>query len=71
VERRPTIAVVLNGKIVDRLKMTGTDVAYPDYHVVPGPSGQSNMLELSIDSTAMEDGQDRGLRLRFLSWGPG
>jgi hypothetical protein len=71
VERRPTITVVLNGKIVDRLKMTGTDVAYPDYHVVPAPSGQNNMLELSIDSTAVEDGQDRGLRLRFLSWGPG
>ncbi|HVS33869.1 MAG TPA: glycosyltransferase family 39 protein [Thermoanaerobaculia bacterium] len=68
VETHPRVTIALNGKVVDQLQMT-TDVAYPDYHVVPAPAGATNVLELSIDQTVLEEGENRGLRLRFLSWG--
>jgi hypothetical protein len=67
VAKRPTITVKLNGKVIDELRMT-TNYSTPDYNITPHPGG-SNILELSTDQTAVVEGQERGLRLRFLSFG--
>lgn len=67
--QRPTISVVLNGKLVERFGVTGEEIARE--YKVQG-TGSANVLELSIDRALppdATDGRERGLRLRFLSWG--
>jgi dolichyl-phosphate-mannose-protein mannosyltransferase len=64
VGRQPAIGVVLNGKVLDRFRATDQYISR-DYHVTPAPA--ENVLQLSTDQTA--DG--RGLKVRFISWGPG
>ncbi len=62
--RQPRISVVLNGKLLDRFRATEQYVSR-DYHVTPGPA--ENVLQLSTDQSA----DNRGLKVRFISWGPG
>lgn len=62
--KQPQIAVVLNGKVLDRFRATEQYISR-DYHVAPGPG--ENVLQLSTDQTA----GSRGLKVRFISWGPG
>jgi hypothetical protein len=69
VARHPTITVKLNGKVLDRLRMS-TNYATPDYTVDP-EDGVPNFLELTTDQVTLVEGEERGLRLRFLSFGSG
>jgi dolichyl-phosphate-mannose-protein mannosyltransferase len=64
VGRQPEIAVVLNGKVLDRFRAADQYISR-DYHVTPAPA--ENVLQLSTDQTA----DSRGLKVRFISWGPG
>ncbi|HSP17565.1 MAG TPA: hypothetical protein VLV78_22665 [Thermoanaerobaculia bacterium] len=64
VGKHPDISVVLNGKALERFQATEQFISR-DYHVKPAP-GQ-NVLQLSTDQTA----DHRGLKVRFISWGPG
>ncbi len=68
---KPRIEVKLNGSVVGELAGTGDSVDR-DFRVTPAASGQPNTLELSIDRTVpASDGEpERGLRLRYLAWGP-
>jgi hypothetical protein len=70
VSKQPAITVMLNGKMLERFRATGADISR-DYHVTPldGP----NVMQLSTDQTSKDatTGRDLGLRVRFISWGPG
>lgn len=72
IARNPTITVKLNGRVVERVPVTGDSVER-DFHVDPAPRGLPNVLELSIDQTVLPQHESRelGLRLRYLAWGPG
>ncbi|HUP45979.1 MAG TPA: hypothetical protein VM779_10760 [Thermoanaerobaculia bacterium] len=63
-----TVTVTLNGQVIDRIQVDALEISR-DYEVDPLPPDQPNRLELSIDRTIEENRQQRGLRLRFLSWG--
>ena len=71
VDQHPTIAVVLNGRVVDTIAVTADSIER-DYHVQPAPGDAPNTLELSIDRTVPwhEPPRELGLRLRYLAWGP-
>ncbi|HEU4520435.1 MAG TPA: DUF2079 domain-containing protein [Thermoanaerobaculia bacterium] len=62
------VTVTLNGRVIERFTVETLEVSR-DYEVAPAPSSRPNHLQLAIDRTVEEDGQQRGLRLRFLSWG--
>jgi hypothetical protein len=68
--KHPTITVTLNGKLLERFAPDSTEVSR-DYHVTPAAT--ANVLGLAIDQTTKENGsgRDLGLRVRFISWGPG
>ncbi len=71
IPKNPTITVKLNGRIVDRIPVTGDSVER-DFDVTPAPRGLPNVLELSIDHTVLPEHESRelGLRLGYLAWGP-
>ncbi|HEV8661144.1 MAG TPA: hypothetical protein VGS96_21280 [Thermoanaerobaculia bacterium] len=62
--KQPNIAVTLNGHALDRFRATEEYISR-DYHVTPAM--EPNVLELSTDQTV----DKRGLKVRFISWGPG
>ncbi len=70
VAKQPEITVTLNGHTLERFRATSPDVSR-DYHVtaLDGP----NVMTLASDQTTKEAGSGRelGLRVRFISWGPG
>ena len=63
------VTVSLNGRVIDRIAVQGWETSR-DYEVAPAPPGTPNRLELTIDRTHTADGRERGLRMRFLAWGP-
>jgi hypothetical protein len=71
IAKKPTITVKLNGRVVERVPVTGVAVER-DFHVEPAPRGLPNVLELSIDRTMLpaHESRELGLRLRYLAWGP-
>jgi hypothetical protein len=70
VAKKPLITVSLNGKTLERFRATTADISR-DYHVTPLDG--INVMELSTDQTTKDaiTGRDLGLRVRFISWGPG
>jgi len=62
-----TIAIALNGRVIDRLAAVDEDDR--EYHVTPAPNGAPNLLELSIDLTIHEP-RELGMTIRCLSFGP-
>lgn len=69
--REPAIAISLNGKLLERLRATTVEISR-DFHVTPLPS--QNVMELSTDQTvkpSSAEPRELGLRVRFISWGPG
>ena len=70
VSKPPVITVVLNGKTLERFRATSPEISR-DYHVTP--LGTPNVLQLSTDQMTKDatSGRDLGLRVRFISWGPG
>ncbi|HEY3052131.1 MAG TPA: glycosyltransferase family 39 protein [Thermoanaerobaculia bacterium] len=64
VSKQPNVTVTLNGKTLDRFRATEEFISR-DYHVTPAM--EPNVLELSTDQTL----DKRGLKVRFISWGPG
>ena len=71
IEKKPTLTVKLNGRVVERVPVTG-DSLERDFHVDPAPRGLPNVLELSIDRTVLPEHESRelGLSLAWLAWGP-
>jgi hypothetical protein len=71
IPRHPTITLKVNGRVVERVPVTGDSVER-DFHVPAAPRGLPNVLELSIDQTVLPQHESRelGLRLRYLAWGP-
>jgi hypothetical protein len=69
--QRPHIVVKLNGRVLDDIRSKDAYLER-DYRVDPAPSGQGNVLELSIDQTVtpQDDRRPLGLRVRYLGWGP-
>jgi len=76
VPEHPTVAVLLNGAIVDRITI---DEEHNErtYEVTPAAGGAPNVLELSIDKTLNPakqhlgtDARDLGILVRALSFGP-
>lgn len=68
--QHPTVTVVLNGRVIDTIAATGEELTRE--YKVQG-TATANVLELSTDRAVppdVTDGRERGLRLRFLSWGP-
>ncbi len=68
VAKHPTITVTFNGRVIERVPVTGDSIER-DFHVTPAPPGRPNTLELSIDQT-LHESREVGLRLRYLAWGP-
>ena len=76
VPQHPTIAVMLNGALIDRIAVTQEHDSR-DYHVRPAPRSW-NTVDLVTDRTynpakqhSGDDARDLGVLIRFLSWGPG
>lgn len=63
-----TVTVTFNGQVIDQIKVNAIEVGR-DYEVTPAPAAAPNRLHLSTTRTVEHDGQQRGLRLRYLSWG--
>ena len=70
VAKQPVITVALNGRTLERFRATSPDISR-DYHVTP--LNATNVMKLSTDQTTKDGttGRDLGLRVRFISWGPG
>jgi Dolichyl-phosphate-mannose-protein mannosyltransferase len=68
--QQPWVTVALNGHTVEHFRATVPDLSR-DYHVTPA-SGP-NVMTLAIDHTTTDAATARqlGLRVRFISWGPG
>ena len=68
--KQPVIAISLDGKTVETIHAATAEVSR-DYHV--RGSGAPAILRLSTDQTSHDaaTGRDLGLRVRFVSWGPG
>ena len=76
VPAHPTVTVVLNGAIIDRITIT-EEHNEKIYDVKPAGGNAPNILELSIDRTLNPakhhlgtDGRDLGVLLRAISFGP-
>ena len=63
VAKHPKVTIALNGKTLDSFR-TAEQFVSRDYHVKPE---SQNVLELMTDQTI----DMRGLKVRFISWGPG
>lgn len=68
--KHPLITVSLNGRTLERIRAATSDISR-DYHVTP--LAAANVMQLTTDQTTKEaaTGRDLGLRVRFISWGPG
>ena len=76
VPQHPTVTVMLNGVIIDRIRIS-EEHNEKSYDVTPAPNGAPNILELSIDRTLNPakqhlgtDGRDLGVLVRAISFGP-
>ncbi|HEX7153723.1 MAG TPA: hypothetical protein VF618_19705 [Thermoanaerobaculia bacterium] len=71
VPRNATVTVTLNGRVLERVTMTGNALTRDFDDLVPAPDGAPNTLVLTIDQTfhAPDDGRELGLSLRMLGWG--
>ena len=69
IAQNPHVDVTLNGRLLERIDVRSEETSR-DFEVVPAPAGARNEVTLSIDRTLEADGNVRGLRLRYVSWGP-
>ena len=63
-----TVTVTFNERVIDTIVVDAIEVSR-DYEVTPASPGTPSRLHLATTRTVEQDGQQRGLRLRFLSWG--
>jgi hypothetical protein len=66
-ERKPTIAIKLNGRVVDELHAQGGSVER-EYPVVPARD-LPNVLEI-LTTSGTDEPRETGVKLRGVAWGP-